>query len=210
MTHRLSKITHLTEREKLDLATHFRKFVCVTSNSSDENIKPASLKIQLERARFERALEVSESMADKRALLTTVEIARLNNILTGKSDDPWRQENITLTLPSGRTENFTLITDPVLSTRDKLHRATELAEGGAVIDAAVDIYTGLVLAHVFKDANRRSAVLAAHYFLKRYGVAISGIALHELGLGDLREEGQIEALRDTIHQMAKFIQKRKK
>lgn len=169
-----------------------------------------SLRKQLERTRFERALEVSESMADHRVLLTTAELARLNNILTGSKpeDDPWRQEQATLTLPGGRQETLALISDPKLMTREKLHRATELAENGAVIDAAVDIYSGLVLAHVFKDANRRTAVLAAHYFLKRYGVALSGLALHEIGLGDLRQEGQLEALRETIHQMAKFAQKR--
>ena len=169
---------------------------------------PESLKRQLELARFERALEVSESMAEHRVLLTTTELARLNKILTGKEADPWRKGPATLTLPSGRTETFALIADPVLGAREKLHRATELAEGGAVIDAAVELYASLVLAHVFEDANRRSAVLAAHYFLKRYGVPVSGVALHELGLGDLRQEGQVEALRDTIRQMAKFAEKK--
>jgi len=166
------------------------------------------LKRQLELARFERALEVAESMANHRALLTTAELARLNHIITGKPDDPWRYESVTITLPSGRTETLALIVDPVLMARDKLHRATEVAESGAVIDAAVDIYAGLVLAHVFQDANRRTAVLASHYFLTRYGVPVSGVALHELGLGDLREEGQIESLRETIHQMTKFAEKR--
>lgn len=171
---------------------------------------PESLKRQLERARFERALEVSESMALHRVLLTTVELARLNNVLTGRSpdDDPWRQEPVSVTLPSGKTASFSVVTDPKVSLRDRLHRATELAEGGNVIDAAVDIYAGLVLLHAFKDANRRTAVLAAHYFMNRYGVPLSGLALHEIGLGDLREPGQIEALKETIHQIVKFVGKR--
>jgi len=164
---------------------------------------------QLERARFERALEVAESLALHRALLTTAELARINNILTGKEvDDPWRHEAVTLNLPSGRVETLALITDPVLTTREKLHRATEDSESGATVDAAVDIYTGLVLSHVFRDANRRTAALAAHYFLKRYGVPLSGIAIHEIGLGDLRQPGQIQSLRETVHQMAKFVTRR--
>ena len=171
--------------------------------------KPESLIKQLERTRFERALEVSESMAEHRALLTTTELARLNNILTGKHDDPWRQGSVTLTLPSGKTETLALIIDPTVSAREKLHRATELGEAGNIIDAAVDIYAGLVMEHCFKDANRRTAVLAAHYFLKRYGMPLSGVALHEMGLGDLREPGQIEALRDTMKNMAKFAVRRK-
>lgn len=173
-----------------------------------------SLKRQLEIARFDRALEVAESLADHRALLTTAELARLNNILTGKGTDPdaqgpWRSGPVTITLPSGKTETLSLLADPVITAREKLHRATEMAEEGSVVDAAVDIYVALVLAHCFEDANRRTAVLAAHYFLRRYGVALSGLALHELGLGDLREEGQIESLRETAHQMAKFANRQK-
>ncbi len=178
---------------------------------SDSNPQgPTSLKRQLEMARFDRAMEVSESLADHRALLTTAELGRINMILTGKSEEPWREKPVTITLPSGRTETLALIADPKVTAREKLHRATELAEAGAVIDAAVDIYAALVLSHVFLDANRRTAALAAHYFLRRYGAPISGLALHELGLGDLREEGQIESLRETFTQMAKFASKAKK
>lgn len=171
-----------------------------------------SLKRQLEMTRFEHAREVAESLADHRALLTTAELARLNNILTGKKsgefDEPWRKGTVTITLPSGTTETLSLIADPVMQARDKLHKSTELAESGQTLDAAIDIYTGLVLCHVFEDANRRTAVLAAHYFFRRYGVPLTGLALHELGLPNLREEGQIDALRETVSQMAKFARKR--
>lgn len=138
-----------------------------------------------------------------------MELARLNNILTGKNaDDPWRQTPVTVTLPSGKSETLSVLGDPKLMTREKLHRATELGEAGRVVDAAVDIYSSLVLSHMFQDANRRTAVLAAHYFLRRYGISLSGIALHEIGLGDLREPDQVQLLRETIHQMAKFAAKR--
>lgn len=163
---------------------------------------------RLELARFDRAIEVSESLADHRALLTTAELERLNCIITGEKGDPWRQEAASVQLPSGKTENFSLILDAKMTAREKLHRATELAESGNVIDAAVDVYVGLVLAHVFKDGNRRTGVLASHYLLRRYGAPLSGIAIHELGLGDLRQEGQIQLLRETIHQMLKFAEKR--
>lgn len=167
-----------------------------------------ALRRQLEITRFERALEASESLASHRALLTTTELARLNGILTGTENESWRQEVVTLSLPSGRTETLALLGDPKITAREMLHRATEEAEAGRVIDAAVHIYAGLVLAHFFQDANRRTAVLAAHYFLRRYGASISGLALHEIGLGDLREPGQIDALRETMTQMSKFAAKR--
>jgi hypothetical protein len=173
---------------------------------------PKSLKRQLEIARFERAKSVIESLAEHRALLTTMELARVNDILTGvghapggKSLEPWREEPMTVTLPSGQTHTFALLRDPKLSTREILHNSTELSEeGGNPLDAAIDAYAGLVLLHAFKDANRRTAVLAAHYFLQRYGVPLSGLAIHEIGLGDLREEGTLQSLRETVHQMVKF------
>ena len=180
---------------------------------SDENPSPLSLKRQLELTRYEHAREVAESLADGRALLTPIELARMNNILTGKrptdTDLAWRKGSATLTLPSGRVETFQLFRDPLVTAREKLHHATELAEAGNVIEAAVGIYVDLVLAHVFEDANRRTAVLAAHYFFRRYNVPLTGLALHELGLPDLREEGQIQSLRETIRQMAKFAMRHK-
>jgi len=178
---------------------------------------PRSLKRQLEITRFERARGVIESLAEHRALLTTMELSRVNDILTGTNpsatpgnEEPWRQEPATVTLPSGATHTLSLLRDPKLSTRELLHRATELSEeGGNPIDAAIDIYVGLVLLHAFKDANRRTAVLAAHYFFQRYGVPLSGLALHEIGLGDLREEDTLKSLRETVHQMVKFASRGK-
>lgn len=173
-----------------------------------------SLHRQLERARFERAMEIVESMADRRVLLTTAELARINNVITGKKeaaddkDGPWRREPVEITLPSGRVRQIALITDPVKTTREKLHRATEMAESGALIDAVVNIYTQLVLSHVFQDGNRRTAVIAAHYFLKRYRSALSGLALYEIGLGDLRDPAHVELLKETVHQMAKFVSRK--
>jgi hypothetical protein len=168
-----------------------------------------SLRLQLERTRLERAIEVSESLADHRALLTTTELARLNGILTGKTHDPWRHESVTIELPSGQTKNLELMIDPVLTARDLLHKATETAESGNTLDAAVNIYVGLVLAHVFKDANRRTAALASHYFLKRHGATITGADLYELGLDDLRQPGQIENLRANVRQLCIFSEKKK-
>lgn len=171
-------------------------------------MKQNLLKRQLEITRFERAIEATEGLADHRALLTTSELARLNRILTGKADDPWRQDTVTLTLPSGKIETLALIADPQNTAREKLHRATERAEGGLVLDAAIDLYLELILAHVFKDANRRTAALGSHYILRRYGSPITGIMLHELGVGDLRQPGQTEAFREIAHQIAKFVEKR--
>jgi hypothetical protein len=165
---------------------------------------------QLERTRFERALEVLESLVEHKALLTTTELARINHILVGskQDSDPWRSESVNLKLPSGRTEVLNMIENPVFALRDQLHLATDRAENGDAIDAAIDLYIWMVQSHTFKEGNRRTAVLGALYFLQHYGYPVSGIALHEIGLGDIRDPEQRAALKEMILQMVKFASRR--
>ncbi len=167
---------------------------------------------QLEKARFERALTIIDSLCEHRALLTTGELGRINQVITGKNDDPRRQQPTTLSHSSGRTFTFALMADPRTLARDKLHQATEhcLSEKtDDIIEAATELYCALVLSHVFVDGNRRTAAAAAHYFLHRYGIPLTATAIHELGMGDLRVPEQVQALRDTLRQMALFAMRRK-
>jgi prophage maintenance system killer protein len=174
----------------------------------DGESKSGFLKRQLEQMRFERALEVTESMALHKVLMTTSELTRLNNILTGTEEDPWRQEPVSLRLRNGKTKNLSLIANPKQAAREKLHRATEFSEKGTPLEGAIQLYISLVLVHVFKDANRRTAALAAHYFFKRYRIPLSGFALHEIAVGDLREEEQTKNLWENIQQILMFVTKK--
>jgi hypothetical protein len=177
------------------------------SNGSDDFDQPQNanfLRRQLERSRFERALEVVDSLVDRRAFLNSAELARLNNILRGERGEPWREQATVCQLPSGRNERFQILSDPIKKAREILHHASEQAASGQVVEAAAELYAQLVLNHVFKDANRRSAVLAAAYLLKFSGVHVSAMGLHELGLGDLRVPGQLDALRETIRNVVKM------
>jgi prophage maintenance system killer protein len=172
---------------------------------------PNSLVKQLEKARLSRALDIVESLCEHKALLTTGELARINQVITGKSEDPWRQGPVTLQHSSGRTFTYSLVADPHIQAREKLHQATERClsqDPTDVVEAAIDLYCALVLSHVFKDGNRRTAAAAAHYIFNRNGVRLSGTAIHEIGMGDLRDPQEAKALRDTIRQMAAFIKRR--
>lgn len=146
-------------------------------------------------------------MVEKGAFLNTAELARINNILRGETSEPWRDDATVLKLRSGREENFQVLADPVNRAKEILTNAKSRAAAGDVVAAAADLYSQLVLAHVFKDANRRAAVVAAAYLLKLYGLEVSAMGLHELGLGDLREEGQMQALRDMMSNAIKLSQK---
>jgi hypothetical protein len=52
-----------------------------------------------------------------------------------------------------------------------------------------------------KDGKRRAelAVLACHYILQAVRDPISGLAIHELGLGDLKEEGEIRSAPSIVY-----------
>lgn len=165
---------------------------------------PNFLQQQLERARFERALEVAESMVEKGAFLNSAELARINNILLGTTGEPWREGPSVCVLPSGREEKLQILADPITKARELLRIAKDRAAAGEVVEAAADLYAQLVLTHVFKDANRRTAVVAAAYLLELYGIQVSAMGLHELGLGDLRAEGQMDALREMIRNAVKM------
>lgn len=175
--------------------------------------KSRTLKQQLEQTRLERAFEIAADLAAKGALLTAPELARLNEVVTGsrstKEDAPWRQEEVTLTLPSGKRETLSVIVNARRIARDKLHRAVDLADCGSVLEAAIGLYVGLVQSHVFTDGNRRTAAVAAHYFFARHNIPISGLSLHELGTGDMRDLNQIQELESALRQIAKFSSKRK-
>ena len=172
---------------------------------------PNFLKLQLERARFERALEIAEGLVEGGKFLNSAELARINKVITGTTGEtePWREGAAACVLPSGRQERLQILSDPVRKARELLHEAQERAQSGDVTDAAAELYAQLVLSHIFKDANRRTAVVAAAYLLRLHGVYVSAMGLHELGLGDLRAEGQMEALRETLRNAVKMSAPRK-
>ena len=154
--------------------------------------------------RFERALEIIESLVDKHAFLNSAELGRINNVLRGETNEPWREGSAVCALPTGNKQSFQLLADPVSKCREILTKAKDKAATGDVIDGATDLYADLVLTHVFKDANRRTAAIAAAYLLEQYGYEVSPVGLHDLGLGDLRASGQREALCELLKSIVKI------
>lgn len=176
--------------------------VCNEDFSPPKN--PNFLKKQLERARFERALEIAQSMVESGAFLNSAELGRINNVIRGEKGEPWRDGATICALPSGRKQTFQILADPVTKAREILRIAKDRAAAGEIIGAAADLYADLVLTHVFKDGNRRTAVVASAYLLKLYGYEVSASGLHDLGLGDLRATGGREALRELVRNAVKI------
>jgi prophage maintenance system killer protein len=169
------------------------------SSSKNSNL----LKAQLEHTRFLRALEICDSLVEHRIFLTTTELARINNVLTGEQMDPWRVGVAVCVLPSGKQKKFDVCVDPINKAKDVLTYSKQLANSDP-IEAATYLYTELVLNHVFKDANRRTAVIACAYLLKFHGYNFSALALHNLGLGDLQLKEARDSLKNLITQIIQF------
>ena len=157
-----------------------------------------TLKKQLQRVRFEKAISYIENNASGKKHLNTQELASLNTMIRGSDDDPWRNEAAVVSFPGGKRASFALLSNPLIQLRNIISDASQKAMNGEIEEAAVDLYSQLVLNHFFKDANRRTAVAATHWLLFERGIHISALGLLEVGIGDMRSEEQLESLRTLI------------
>lgn len=156
------------------------------------------LKKQLEFVRFERAIDYINGNAMGLKHLNTTELAHINNLLTHTQGDPWRKEPTDLKLPTGQHMRIAIVSNPMIAARDLISNAMTKAGNGDVDAAATDLYTGLVINHFFKDANRRTAVAATYWLLLQHGIQIAALGLLELGLGDIRADDQVQALQSLL------------
>jgi hypothetical protein len=156
------------------------------------------LKKQLQRVRFEKAISYIEANAQGKKHLNTQELAGLNMMIRGNDEDPWRSEAAVVSIPGGKHASFAILTNPMISIRNIVSNALQKAMNGDVEDAALDLYSQLVLNHFFKDANRRTAVAATHWLLLERNIHISALGLLEIGIGDIRSEDQLNSLRNLI------------
>ncbi len=157
-----------------------------------------TLKKQLQRVRFEKAIYYIESTANGKKHLNTQELASLNIMIRGNDDDPWRNEAAVVSFPGGKRASFALLSNPMIQLRNIISDASQKSMNGEVEEAAVDLYSQLVLNHFFKDGNRRTAVAATHWLLLERGIHISALGLLEVGIGDIRSQEQLESLRRLI------------
>jgi prophage maintenance system killer protein len=160
------------------------------------------LKEQLIRSRFEHTLAYVRASANSLKKLTTSELAHLNQMVEGHTEEPWRMEPVSVNFAGGKKTEFSVASNPIIATRNILTYANEMIEEDNNLDAATFMYAQLVMGHFFKDGNRRTAVAAVYWLLQKKDLEIDANALLDEKLGDLREEGEIRKLKATIK---KFI-----
>jgi prophage maintenance system killer protein len=160
------------------------------------------LQKQLENERFARAISHVEQTAHTIKRLNSVELARLNQMLNGHSDEPWRFDAASIQIPSGKIHQVSVMNNPLHIARDVIELANQLAQND-LIEGAFQLYSKLVLAHLFNDANRRTAALATLWYIRAHGGDVDVIALSQTQVGDLREDSDIQKLRQQFVLLAK-------
>ena len=160
------------------------------------------LQKQLEQERFARAISHVEQTAQTIKRLNASELARLNQMLNGQSEEPWRSEDASIKIPSGKVHQMSVMNNPLHVARDVLELANQLADQD-LIEGAFQLYSRLVLAHLFNDANRRTAALATLWYLRAHGGDVDVVALSQTPVGDLREELDVKKLKKQMMALTK-------
>jgi prophage maintenance system killer protein len=166
-------------------------------------VKPKNpLQKQLEQERFARVISHVEQTANSIKLLNATELARLNQMINGHTEDPWRQDAASIQLPTGKVHQMSVMNNPLHVARDVLELANQLADQD-LPEAAFQLYSKLVLAHLFKDANRRTAALATLWFLRANGGDVDVVKLSQTPAGDLREAADVSKLKSALTPLIK-------
>ena len=168
--------------------------------SDFKKVPPNPMQEQREQLRFRHAVAYVDHNASGLKRITTSELAHLNKLIT-EAEDPWRMESASVRIPSGKTHQFTVVANPIHVARTVLGTAQQMAGEQELTEAAVHIYAQLVLHHLFKDANRRTAALATLWLLRSYGAGIDAEKLAEMKVGDLREPNDVSRLAREISTM---------
>jgi hypothetical protein len=90
------------------------------------------------------------------------------------------------------------VSNPIPVARDILGEALSMAGNGDLLKAASALYSNLVLAHLFIDANRRTAALAVLWMLRAHRASIDPVLLEKYPVGDLRDPQDLEKLNQKL------------
>lgn len=161
------------------------------------------LQKQLEHQKFLHALDYVRRESSGIKKLTTSELSRINQFITGIEDEPWRFNATQIELPTGHIQEINVITNPINRARDILSSSFDLAANGNIQMAALEMYTHLVLEHLFLSGNRRTAVLAVSWLLSSHEVNIDAEVLLKIPVGNLRNETEKESFKQALFNLMK-------
>lgn len=163
----------------------------------------SELQKQLDQQKFLHGISYVQQISSGIKKLTSNELAYLNHLITNhKTEDTWRFDPVEVQIPSGAKVHFNIISNPLARARDIIGDAFQKAGNDEIIEAAAMLYSQLVMEHLFKDANRRTAVLATIWLLNSNGVDADPLKLHDIPIGDLRAPGSMQELVKKIRNIS--------
>ena len=151
----------------------------------------SALQTQLETERFLHAAEYVKNTCQGLKKLTSTELAYLNQVCLAKSEGTWRLGPMQVEIPGRGSVNMSLHSNPLARAREILAEAQKLATEDGPWIGCIFAYTHLVKEHLFEEANRRTAALAAYWILTEDGIQVSPEELVNLKVGDLRQNSDL-------------------
>lgn len=164
-----------------------------------------ALQKQLDHQKFLHAVDYVRKESQGLKKLSTTELSRINSFLSGISDEPWRFDSVQVQIPGGSLHTMNMISNPVSRARELLGTALQMSGNGEGLEAATSVYSQLVLNHLFKEANRRTAVAAALWILLISGYDCDAEKLLSIPIGNLRNRADLDSLRSKIESIVEKI-----
>lgn len=162
------------------------------------------LQKQLEHQKFLHSVDYVRNESQGLKKLSTTELSRTNSFLTGNAE-PWRFETVEVQIPGGKVHQVNMLTNPMNRARELISTALQMSGNGQGLEAAAYLYAHLVLEHLFKDANRRTAVSSALWVLLISGYDCDAEELLTVPIGDLRDPQEMASLKQKIEKICRRI-----
>ncbi len=156
----------------------------------------------LEEQRFAHALSYADESSHNLKKLSSQELVHINQILT-KQESVLRQTSAEIQLKNGKIQSFSMISNPLIRARDVIADAHDIVFAGNLVEAVYHLYSQLILDHLFNDANRRTAAVAAYWLMGEKHLKLDVVKLLEIPVGDLRDLKTLKELRKKIEELLK-------
>ena len=119
---------------------------------TESKVHKNPLQEQLDEKKLNHAIAYVNAEALGIKKINSNELAHLNQLLNSQANsqptEAWRFEATQVSLPSGHTQHFNVVSNPIQRARDILGHALQRAGNGEAIEGATDIYIQLVLVQV--------------------------------------------------------------
>jgi len=167
-------------------------------------MSPANpLQKQLENERFLRAAEYAKNSSQGLKKLSSTELSYINQLCLALEASTWRLQPAKVEVPGHGAISFSVLSNPIARAREILGEVERIAAEDSAWEGALQVYSQLVIEHLFQEANRRTAALACYWILSREGIKVDPQDLLAVPVGNLRELKSLEIFKSNLKSLEK-------